>query len=56
VALNLRFNTRNKQETLEEISDKVFPHFHVNIAPNKKQYEKDNSNYRKHRWDRKINR
>lgn len=40
MALNLRFNTRNKQETLEEISDKVFPHFYVNVAQEKNNMKK----------------
>ena len=28
VVLNLRFNTRNMEQTLEEIAKKVLPHFH----------------------------
>jgi len=30
VALNLRFNSRDIQETLEQLSEKVLPHFHIN--------------------------
>lgn len=28
VAINLRFNTRNMEETLEHLADKLLPHFH----------------------------
>ncbi|WP_339698273.1 LLM class oxidoreductase [uncultured Marixanthomonas sp.] len=30
VALNLRFNSRDMQETLEQLAKKVLPHFHTN--------------------------
>lgn len=31
VAINLRFNSRDMEETLEQLADKVLPHFHTNI-------------------------
>jgi len=30
VAINLRFNSRDMEETLEQLSTKVLPHFHIN--------------------------
>ncbi len=31
VAINLRFNSRNMEATLEELAEKVLPHFHLKI-------------------------
>lgn len=33
VAINLRFNTRNMEETLEVLAEKVLPHFHKKAIP-----------------------
>lgn len=35
VAINLRFNSRNMEETLEKIATKVLPHFHSNSEKEK---------------------
>ena len=37
VAINLRFNTRNIEETLEQLAEKVLPHFHTSPLAVEKQ-------------------